>query len=170
MIQTPPSHLPEPLESRRDADGRLIRLRLASQVPADLSSRPSWLVALDGSPHAVRASAEALRLAGEMKSCTLHLVHVQHWLSKEAAETELAARGREASQEARRLLDAAGQPWSLHIAMGPSAETIVDIARELGCRGIVIGCRGLGSASSLLLGSVTSKVIQHSPVPVLVVP
>ena len=160
--------LPPPSESRRDADGRLTRLLFASSPEA--APGPAWLIAIDGSPQANRAVSAALRLADDMKACSLHLLHVQHWLSKEAAESELLARGQTASREARQLLAAAGRPWQLHLALGNGAETVVAIARELDCRGIIIGCRGLGAASSLLLGSVSSKVIQLSPIPVLAVP
>lgn len=157
-----------PSASHRDADGRLTRLLFASAPEA--SPGPAWLIAIDGSPQANRAVSAALRLADDMKACSLHLLHVQHWLSKEAAESELLARGQAASREARQMLAAANRPWQLHLALGNGAETVVAIASELDCRGIVIGCRGLGAASSLLLGSVSSKVIQLSPIPVLAVP
>ena len=35
---------------------------------------------------------------------------------------------------------------------------------------VVVGRRGLGRASSVLLGSVSSYLLRHSPAPVLVVP
>jgi nucleotide-binding universal stress UspA family protein len=160
--------LTPPCETRRDADGRLARLRFASASEA--SSGPAWLIAIDGSRQANQAVRAALRLADDMKACSLHLLHVERWLSKEAAECELLVRGQEASREARQLLEAAGRPWHLHLVLGNAAEAIVDIANELDCRGIVVGCRGLGAASSLLLGSVSSKVIQLSTLPVLAVP
>ncbi|PKO34783.1 MAG: universal stress protein [Betaproteobacteria bacterium HGW-Betaproteobacteria-7] len=160
--------LPPPSESRRDADGRLTRLSFAS--PNSAPTAPVWLVAIDGSVHAQRAVVAALRLADDMKACSLHLLHVQHWLSKEAAESELLARGLAVSQQARHLVAISGHPWQLHLALGSSAETIISIARELNCQGIVVGCRGLGTAGHLLLGSVSSRVIQLSPIPVLAVP
>jgi len=42
------------------------------------------------------------------------------------------------------------------------AEDIVKEAVEGGCSTIVMGRRGLGAAKSLLLGSVTNKVVQNS--------
>lgn len=158
------------IASRRDADGRLVRLELAGSSGKGEAAGPAWLIAIDGSTQANRAVAEALRLAAEMTSCTLHLVHVEHWMSKEAAETELLVRGERACRDAIHQLEAAGHHWRLHLALGQAAETIVAIASELGCRGIMLGSRGLGAPSSLLLGSVSSNVIRHSPVPVLVVP
>ena len=42
------------------------------------------------------------------------------------------------------------------------AEDIVKEAVALGAKTIVMGRRGLGAATSLLLGSVTNKVVQNS--------
>lgn len=170
MNPTPTPDLPVPTATRRDADGRLTGLAIDSKPPPGDSATNAWLIAIDGSPHAQRAVAEALRLSQALPDCAFHLVHVAHWLSKEAAETELARLGWAATHAARRTLDEAGHAWRLHIAMGACAEAIITLAGEQGCRGIVIGRRGLGSTSGLLLGSVSSKVIQHSFLPVLVVP
>lgn len=155
--------------SERDADERLVYGVIDSEPPlANASNR--WLIAVDGSPHSLRATAAAMRNAAAMKSCALHLINVQPWLSKEAAEDELLRRGWAASADARAMLDAAGQAWQLHVVMGEAAESIVALAGRLECQGIVIGHYGFGVAKALLLGSVTQKVAHLSPLPVLVVP
>ena len=128
-----------------------------------------WLIAVDGSDHSLRAVAEAARMAAQLKDCRLHLVNVQHWLSREAAESELESRGWKATEKARDLLGAAALPWQLHIVMGEAAEAIVALSARLGCQTIVIGSRGLGATENLLVGSVAYKVIHLSPVSVLVV-
>ena len=46
---------------------------------------------------------------------------------------------------------------------------IVRYAAEKQCDQIVIGPRGLGSVQGLLLGSVASKVMQLSTIPVLLI-
>lgn len=168
MSSIRPDPMPAPAETQRDEDGRLVRMAFASPLPQSAEG-DCWLIAVDGSSHARRATAEAARLACRMQGCVLHLIHVQHWLSKEAAETELARRGWEATAEARALLDEAGHAWRLHVVMGESAEQIVAVAERLGCRGIVVGSRGLGAAENLLIGSVAYEVIHRSPVSVLVV-
>lgn len=170
MNPPPDTATPEPSDMQRDSDGRLIALTLDSERVLPGSAENAWLVAVDGSEHAQRAAAEALRLARQMGGCALHLVNVQHWQSHEAAETGLARQGWEASARARALFDAAGLGWRLHVVMGDSAQGIVEVARRIGCRGIIIGTRGLGAVESILIGSVASKVIQQSPVAVLVVP
>jgi nucleotide-binding universal stress UspA family protein len=49
------------------------------------------------------------------------------------------------------------------------ASTIVNVAERQGATVIAIGTRGRTRAASVLLGSVTEKVVQLSPIPVLVV-
>jgi nucleotide-binding universal stress UspA family protein len=50
---------------------------------------------------------------------------------------------------------------------GPAA-AILASAREADL--VVVGSRGLGGFASLVMGSVSRTVLQHSPVPVVVVP
>lgn len=162
-------NLPPAVDTECDGDGRLIGLAIDGGGLLSTRAENIWLVAVDGSAHAQRGVAEAARLACQMNDCAIHLLNVQPWLSKEAAAAELAQRGWAASESARALLDAQGQPWRLHVAMGEPAERIVALATRLGCRGIVIGSRGLGAAENLLVGSVAYKVIHLSPMSVLVV-
>ena len=162
------TQMPSPSRIDRDPDGRLVGLT----VDAGAHARPGamqWLIAVDGSDHSLRAVAEAARMAAQHKDCKLHLVNVQHWRSREAAESELESRGWKATEKARDLLGAAALPWQLHIVMGEAAEAIVALSARLGCQTIVIGSRGLGATENLLVGSVAYKVIHLSPVSVLVV-
>ncbi len=164
------SNLPKLSGEKRDGDGRLVGVVIDSApAPVLALEANSWLVAVDGSSHSLRAVDEAARLAADLKSGILHLAHVQAWLAKEAAEVELAARCWEASARACAELDARGQAWRLHGLMGEVAERIVSLGQELGCRGIVIGSRGMGAAENLLVGSVAYKLIHLSTLPVLVV-
>lgn len=161
---------PTPAGSERDDEGRLTGLAFDSTPALPAPEMNPWLVAVDSSDNALRAVAQAAHDAARWTACTLHLINVQPWLSKEAAEAELAHRALAATARARAELDAAGLPWRLHIAMGDPAERILALAAQLPANGIVIGSRGLNLVESLLFGSVTSKVMHHSPVPVTVVP
>ena len=71
--------------------------------------------------------------------------------------------------DARAMLDAAKLPYVLHLEVGNPAETIARYASEKHCDQILIGTRGLGHISGVLLGSVTTKVVHLSQVPVLLV-
>ena len=165
-----PIDLPVASSCQRDADGRLVGLTFDSAPPLPAPATNPWLVAVDSSDNALRAVAQAATQAGAMTACALHLVSVQPWLSLEAAEAELARRAWQTTARARTLLDARGQPWRLHVTMGETAEKILALAGEIGCSRIVIGSRGLSVTESLLLGSLTSKLMHLSPRPVMVVP
>ncbi len=53
---------------------------------------------------------------------------------------------------------------------GMPAFTICDVADEIGAELIVMGCRGLGLTDEGAAESVTNRVINLSPCPVLIVP
>ena len=53
---------------------------------------------------------------------------------------------------------------------GKPSFTICDVADEIGADLIVMGCRGLGLTSEGATESVTTRVINLSPCPVLIVP
>jgi nucleotide-binding universal stress UspA family protein len=54
-------------------------------------------------------------------------------------------------------------------ARGP-APTLIAVADEVHADLIVTGSRGLGGFGELLLGSVSHQLVQHAPVPVVVIP
>lgn len=80
---------------------------------------------------------------------------------RETAETVV----REALAEVKRLqpsVEAEGQTLE-----GQAAEVLLEQARDASL--IVVGNRGRGGFTSLLLGSVSQQVVHHAPCPVLVV-
>jgi nucleotide-binding universal stress UspA family protein len=81
------------------------------------------------------------------------------------AATEIAERGAE-------LAETAGFQAVPVIAKGkPKAwPTLLELAREHGAGAVVVGTRGLGCVQSALLGSVSSGLLDHADLPVLVVP
>ena len=156
--------------SETDTDGRLVGLVYDSTPPLPAPDTNPWLIAVDSSDNALRAVAHAAGQAAAMKAMALHLVHVQPWLSREAAEAELAHRALGATARARELLDAKDLPWRLHVALGEPAERIIHRAVRISASGIVIGSRGLNVVEGLLFGTVAYKVMHLSPLPVMVVP
>lgn len=60
-------------------------------------------------------------------------------------------------------------PVESRIMEEPAAEVISEIARIENCDLIVMGSRGLTNLASLIIGSVTNRVLQTAPCSVLVV-
>jgi nucleotide-binding universal stress UspA family protein len=84
-------------------------------------------------------------------------------LAGEAA-SKIAAEGAEVAREA-------GLDASPLARRGHPREVILDTARELHARAIVLGSRGRGGVESALLGSVSTELLHHCrDVPLLVVP
>lgn len=81
-----------------------------------------------------------------------------------------AAASKEALTGARRLLAKHRADVKVAVRIGEPASTIVKAAAQQHCREIVMGTRGLGSLKGLLLGSVTTKVIHQTRVPIIIVP
>lgn len=65
-------------------------------------------------------------------------------------------------------LEKLGVPCSIKLVTGDPAEMIIETAKAEQCDFIVMGARGSGVFSSLLLGSVSHKVLHLSDVPVLI--
>ena len=86
------------------------------------------------------------------------------------AEAEQAATQR--AQEGAELADAAGLHATAIAAArdGSIADAILDQAGRLGADAIVLGSRGLTGVRSLLLGSVSHRVVQHADRTVIVTP
>ena len=138
------------------------------------------LVPVDGSESSNRAVDHLIKKFGWYKDgVEIHLLNVQHQVpygsrvSSVVGHDKLAQYHREegmtALKPAMQKLDAARVPYHHHIAVGDEAEVICGYAKEKALDQIVMGTRGLGSVSNLVLGSVATKVIHLSPVPVLLV-
>jgi YjbE family integral membrane protein len=137
------------------------------------------LIAIDGSEYSLRAIERVIKEAGRYKAggVEILLLNAQHPLPGSAAchvaQDQLQdyhqEHGMQALAEARKLLDAAGIKYRYEIGVGDAAEVITSYAQDQACDRIIMGTRGLGTVSNLLLGAVATRVIQLSPVPVLLV-
>ncbi|UTW07220.1 universal stress protein [Pseudomonas benzenivorans] len=138
------------------------------------------LVAYDGSDSSKRALQYVIDFA-RVHDATLdvHLINVQHEavLYGEYVNDEMIANMRESLQaEANEALDwpaeqlkAAGIACEKHTALGNVAEQVNHAVKQLECDTVVMGTRGLGTFTGLLLGSVATRVIHEVQVPVLLV-
>jgi nucleotide-binding universal stress UspA family protein len=134
------------------------------------------LVATDGSPSAERAVAFASRLASRIDE-SLVILHVTPRLPSTKEEVihllkeELGSREKAGKKYLRRALAMAGEAGAkaeTKLLEGSPAEEILKEAEE-GYELIVLGYHGRGKLHEFLLGSVASKVIHLSKIPVLVV-
>jgi nucleotide-binding universal stress UspA family protein len=136
----------------------------------------SILVAVDGSEPAAHALQEAIDLArGEGARLTLISVAAPpRWLGSPGPyvapvplEDEFERRAQQVVEEAEASVPE-DVPVSTVVRSGPAAQAILDRVEAGGHDLIVMGSRGLGSAGSLLLGSVSRAVLADSRVPVLI--
>jgi nucleotide-binding universal stress UspA family protein len=138
-----------------------------------------WLIAVDGSPHSDRAVDCALQLARNCREpVEVHVLNVQppitfgdvkRHVGQEALNAYYHEEGLKALASARRRLDSSAIAHTYHIGVGPVAETIAEYAREHACAQIIMGTRGLGTISNLVLGSVAAKVLHLATVAVTLV-
>ncbi|WP_187360095.1 universal stress protein [Chitinolyticbacter meiyuanensis] len=134
------------------------------------------VIAIDGSAPSLRALSALLKLTPSPQRGQIHLVNVQpallpgrNCLSAEEIATMQQQDGEAELAEAVALLRQQGIAFSSHIVKGSPAEGIVACAQDTGANQIYMGTRGRGAAASLLLGSVATKVVSLSPVPVTLV-
>ena len=138
------------------------------------------LVPVDGSEASLRAVDYVVNKTQRYKDgLDVHLINVQPPLPYGGQVSSLVGHhtieeyhkeeGLKALEPARQKLDAAGVKYHYHIAVGEPAEVIAQYAKEHGIEQIVMGTRGRGAVSGMLLGSVATKVLALSEVPVVLV-
>ncbi len=138
------------------------------------------LVATDGSKpalHAVKYAAKLVRqLSSASNSITLISVHddvglrhAEAFVGREAVADYLRELSEKELKPARKLLDATGIKHDMELRTGHVAQEIVDCAKAGKFDLIVLGAKGRGAISDLLLGSVAQRVLATAAVPVLLV-
>jgi nucleotide-binding universal stress UspA family protein len=88
--------------------------------------------------------------------------------SRDGLEDELTRDGQAALNEAAQRVVAAAVEVESWLLSGRPASAIVEEALNWRADVIVMGSRGHGEIASMLLGSVSSEVVDHAPCPVLV--
>ncbi len=130
--------------------------------------------ATDGSEAADHALPYVQGLA-EVHGAVVLVVHSREMLVGRAAGYPVLADEEELVEKIRGQVDAlhgAGVDARLRVVAGAAsgaARMIADVAREAGADTIVVGTRGRGPIAGLLLGSVTHRLLQIAPCPVLAV-
>lgn len=78
--------------------------------------------------------------------------------------------GAEATNEAEARLGEAGVKVSSQLVAQKPADALIEVAREVNARMVVVGTVGEGPITGAILGSVVLKLVQLCPVPIHVVP
>ncbi len=133
------------------------------------------LLAVDGSEHALRAA----RVAGELArtlGASLRVITafdpVPAYLGEPMLQQAMAERIAKAEEVLGTAREAVGEiPGELktEVLEGPPAEAILEVERTRHNDLIVMGTRGRGRLTGLLLGSQSQKVVAHANCPVLLV-
>jgi nucleotide-binding universal stress UspA family protein len=133
------------------------------------------LVAVDASPASARA-VECARKLAKLTDATVLLVHAYPKVADYLGEPNLSntiakhlERANELVEPLAESLKADGIVTITEELEGPPADAILRVAEARNVDLIVMGARGLGSLGSLLLGSVSQKVLAHATCPVMIV-
>lgn len=138
------------------------------------------LIPIDSSEMAEEILKYGAGLAGKLNAA-ICIMHVVEPFSKKATVLSqfkqamvdqtnelLKAVGEETMEQAKAVMKDTDVTVNYVTKLGYPSDEIVKTAREEGCTLIVIGCRGMNSLGKLMLGSVSSKVVQDAHIPVLI--
>jgi nucleotide-binding universal stress UspA family protein len=133
------------------------------------------ILAFDGSEYSNRALQYAKTFA-ERFEATLWLVHIFTHTSDllgyedyEKLYSKRKAGGQNLLDKALQELKNTRLDVKEELQEGPEVESILNIAKRCQADLIVMGTRGHGTLTGLLVGSVSRKVIHHASCPVMVV-
>ena len=138
-----------------------------------------FLVPIDNSENATRALQYAIRLAKDNGEAELHIVHahglplvygeIAVYLQEKKAQDMLRQHSEDVLKPAIEMAEASGVKFSSEILVGDPPEAIAKCAEERGCDAIIMGTRGMGAIGNLIMGSVATKVIHLTKLPVTLV-
>jgi nucleotide-binding universal stress UspA family protein len=137
------------------------------------------LLPVDGSAAALAAVRHVLALMQDGLRAELVLANVQEPPSlyevvvmhdPAVLDDVRAGAGADLLAEAEALLEQAGQPYESEVAGGDPGHVLVDLIETYGCTAVVMGCHAKPAGGSAGPGRVALSVLQHSPVPVTLVP
>ncbi|WP_129643159.1 universal stress protein [Peristeroidobacter agariperforans] len=140
-----------------------------------MRSTQTILVPVDGSDASTRALEYAVDRVAMADKGSLVVFNVQlgmpasRYVSREMIAEHQHRLAGAALEAARALLKRRKLEADVGVLIGDPAATIVKLAKRRGRSEIVMGSRGRGRVTGMLLGSVASKVIQLAPCPVTIV-
>jgi nucleotide-binding universal stress UspA family protein len=141
---------------------------------------PGIFVGIDGSDNAHRALEWAMREAAirraQLTVVTVHPEAVGTWGLRPIdypADEDMRAQVERAAQEAveaakAKLGDIGDLPVTVQAVSGVPAEALIEAARDADM--LVVGSRGIGGFTRLMMGSVSNQVVHHALCPVVIIP
>ena len=141
-----------------------------------MNSMKQWLVPVDGSGSSLRALELAIREGNAHQAKPkLHILNVQSPLSGDVSrffdgktlENFHREEGEKAMTETLALLQNSGLEYQQTIEIGSVAFTIAEFAAKKGWSMIVMGSQGNSTLTSMLMGSIVTKVLHQTDLPVL---
>jgi nucleotide-binding universal stress UspA family protein len=136
------------------------------------------LVPVDGSGASERTVRHVISLVKAREPIEVHLVNVQEkadelmlgrFLKHAEIKRNQLQHGAAALQGAKRLLERAGIKYHEHVMIGDPAEKIATFAKRGRFDKIIMGTHGHTGMTAMLMGSVATKVLHRSTVPVTLV-
>ncbi len=134
------------------------------------------LVGIDGSKGALKALDYVVARKRRGEKVEVLALYAQPLIKAHGPIVTQAMVGDFQTQEREKVLSAPGLATrtkfldaDVYVETGDPAACIIAFAKKSKCTEIVMGSRGLGRLSGLLLGSVVTKVVQLAAVPVVVV-
>ena len=137
------------------------------------------LVPIDGSEPSLEAVHMALRVLEFCPACKLTLLYVVDKLvlaelirfskrDHKEVEAELEEQGRRYLESARKQAERQGVAAECQVGRGDPFEEIIAAANNLNADLIIMGHTGRRGTTRVLIGSVTERVLDYAPCPVLV--
>ena len=138
------------------------------------------LIPVDGSDCSKRATEKLVEMLGwckEPPQIDLLVVHppvprfpnMSIVVNEEMIERYYDEEWAQMLAPSKAILDAARVRYSVHMRVGPIAETIVDQASTSGSDMIHMGTRGMTALSNMVLGSVATRVLHLARIPVVLI-
>ncbi len=143
-------------------------------VPRDTSvGFKKVLIATDGSKYSESAQKKAIDFArsygGELVAVSVVDVPSEFYAESPKTVEELVKKAKTYVEAVKKEAESAGLKADAIVREGEAYRAITDVSRGSGAGVIVMGSHGRTGLRRLLMGSVTEKVIGHTPCPVLVV-
>jgi len=135
------------------------------------------ILATDGSDNALRAAHTAIDLA---KGLSLPSITISHIVTRPPDQSRMVKAqfdvhalleddAKKAIAQTINALNQAEIPFNLKVAIGDPAAEVIELAKKEQADLLILGTRGLGALKGVLMGSVSQKIVQGAPCPVMIV-